>query len=165
VDPVPDPLLLKISGSAENRTRTSGYLARNSWPVEHRGGPSSLIACSNLQLSARLKKLAPRIESFLWICQSLIYSRLSQDFTKPEGSLPYTQDLSISLYPERDESSYLGYLTSLRLFLILSSHLVYPWSGLCISCFFMLCYIICPSHSHYLMYVIIFGEEYNLWNS
>jgi hypothetical protein len=30
VDPVPDPLLLRKSGSAENRTRTSGSVARNS---------------------------------------------------------------------------------------------------------------------------------------
>jgi hypothetical protein len=28
VDPVPDPLLLRKSGSSENRTRTSGYVAR-----------------------------------------------------------------------------------------------------------------------------------------
>jgi hypothetical protein len=35
VDPVPDPLLLRKSGSAENRTRTSGSVARNS---DHRGG-------------------------------------------------------------------------------------------------------------------------------
>jgi hypothetical protein len=30
VDPVPDPLLLRKSGSAENRTRTSGSVAMNS---------------------------------------------------------------------------------------------------------------------------------------
>jgi hypothetical protein len=30
VDPVPDPLLLRKSGSTENRTRTSGSVARNS---------------------------------------------------------------------------------------------------------------------------------------
>jgi hypothetical protein len=30
VDPVPDPLLLRKSGSAKNRTRTSGSVARNS---------------------------------------------------------------------------------------------------------------------------------------
>jgi hypothetical protein len=29
VDPVPDPLLLRKSGSAGNRTRTSGSIARN----------------------------------------------------------------------------------------------------------------------------------------
>jgi hypothetical protein len=30
VDPVPDPLLLRKSGSARNRTQTSGSVARNS---------------------------------------------------------------------------------------------------------------------------------------
>jgi hypothetical protein len=30
VDPVPDPLLLKKSGSSRNRARTSGSVARNS---------------------------------------------------------------------------------------------------------------------------------------
>jgi hypothetical protein len=30
VNPVPDPLLLRKSGSAENRTRTSGSVAGNS---------------------------------------------------------------------------------------------------------------------------------------
>jgi hypothetical protein len=36
VDPVPDPLLIRKSGSAENRTRTSGSVARNSdhWTIE-----------------------------------------------------------------------------------------------------------------------------------
>jgi hypothetical protein len=36
VGPVPDPLLLRKSGSAGNRTQTSGSAARNS---DHRGGP------------------------------------------------------------------------------------------------------------------------------
>jgi hypothetical protein len=31
VDPVPDPVLLRKSGSAGNRTRTSGSVARNSY--------------------------------------------------------------------------------------------------------------------------------------
>jgi hypothetical protein len=38
VDPVSDPLLLRKSGSAGNRTRTSGYVARNSWLLDHRDG-------------------------------------------------------------------------------------------------------------------------------
>jgi hypothetical protein len=37
LDPIPDPLLLRKSGSAGNRTRTSGYVARNS-ALGHRGG-------------------------------------------------------------------------------------------------------------------------------
>jgi hypothetical protein len=38
VDPVPDPLLLRKSGSTGNRTWTSGSATRNSWPLDHRGG-------------------------------------------------------------------------------------------------------------------------------
>jgi hypothetical protein len=36
VDPVPDPLLLRKSGSAENQTRTYASVARNSdhWTTE-----------------------------------------------------------------------------------------------------------------------------------
>jgi hypothetical protein len=36
MDPVPDPLLLRKSGSAENRTRASGSVAKNSdhWTTE-----------------------------------------------------------------------------------------------------------------------------------
>jgi hypothetical protein len=40
VDPVPDPLLLRKSGSAGNWTRTAGLAARN-WRLDHRG---SLLA-------------------------------------------------------------------------------------------------------------------------
>jgi hypothetical protein len=36
VNPVPHPLLLRKSGSAGNRTRTSWSVARN-WPLDHRG--------------------------------------------------------------------------------------------------------------------------------
>jgi hypothetical protein len=41
VGPVPDPLLLRKSGSAGNRTRTTGSVARNS---DHRGGPAVQVA-------------------------------------------------------------------------------------------------------------------------
>jgi hypothetical protein len=37
VDPVPDQLLVRKSGSGGNRTRTSESIARN-WPQDHRGG-------------------------------------------------------------------------------------------------------------------------------
>jgi hypothetical protein len=37
VDPTPDPLLLRRSGSARNLTRTSGSIARISWPLDYRG--------------------------------------------------------------------------------------------------------------------------------
>jgi hypothetical protein len=38
VDPVPDPLLLRKSGSAENRTRDLWICSQKLWPLDHRGG-------------------------------------------------------------------------------------------------------------------------------
>jgi hypothetical protein len=42
VDPVPDPLLLRKYGSAGNRTRTSGSVARN-WPLDQRDSLNNKI--------------------------------------------------------------------------------------------------------------------------
>ena len=38
VDPVPDPLLLRKSGSAGNRTRDLCIYSQKLWPLDHRGG-------------------------------------------------------------------------------------------------------------------------------
>jgi hypothetical protein len=38
VDPVPDPLLLRKSGSAGNRTRGLCICSQELWPLDHRGG-------------------------------------------------------------------------------------------------------------------------------
>jgi hypothetical protein len=38
VDPVPDPLLLRKSGSAGNRTRNLWICSQELWPLDHRGG-------------------------------------------------------------------------------------------------------------------------------
>jgi hypothetical protein len=38
VDPVPETLLVRKSGSAGSRTRISGSVARNSRLLDHRGG-------------------------------------------------------------------------------------------------------------------------------
>jgi hypothetical protein len=48
MDPVPDPLLLRKSGSAGNRTRTSGSIA---WPLGHRGDPSKCVIEQLVSLS------------------------------------------------------------------------------------------------------------------
>jgi len=40
VDPVPDPLLLRKSGSAGDRTRVLCICSQKLWPLDHRGGPS-----------------------------------------------------------------------------------------------------------------------------
>jgi hypothetical protein len=58
VDPVAGPLLLRKSGSAGNRTRSSGSVARNS---DHRGGPNTVTASVKIkkerQFSYSLNKL------------------------------------------------------------------------------------------------------------
>ena len=38
MDPVPDPLLLRKSGSAGNRTRDLCICSQKLWPLDHRGG-------------------------------------------------------------------------------------------------------------------------------
>jgi hypothetical protein len=38
VEPVPDPLLLRKSGSAGNRTQDLGICSQELWPLDHRGG-------------------------------------------------------------------------------------------------------------------------------
>jgi hypothetical protein len=38
VDPVPDPLLLRKSGSAGNRTRDHWICSQELWPLDHRDG-------------------------------------------------------------------------------------------------------------------------------
>jgi hypothetical protein len=40
VDPVPDPLLLRKSGSAGNRTRDLCICSQKLWPLDHGGGPT-----------------------------------------------------------------------------------------------------------------------------
>jgi hypothetical protein len=39
VDPVPDPLLLRKSGSAGNRTQNLWICSQKLWPLDYRGGP------------------------------------------------------------------------------------------------------------------------------
>jgi hypothetical protein len=43
VDPDPDPLLLRKSGSAENRTKSHWIYGQEFWPLDHRGG---LLSCT-----------------------------------------------------------------------------------------------------------------------
>ena len=38
MDPVSDPLLLRKSGSAGNRTRDPRICSQKLWPLDHRGG-------------------------------------------------------------------------------------------------------------------------------
>jgi hypothetical protein len=42
MDHVPDPLLLRKSGSAGNRTQDLWICSKELWPLDHRGGPMLL---------------------------------------------------------------------------------------------------------------------------
>jgi hypothetical protein len=42
VDTVPEPLLLRKSGNAGNRTRDPRVSSQKLWPLDHRGGPMAL---------------------------------------------------------------------------------------------------------------------------
>jgi len=67
VDPVPDPLLLRKSGSAGDRTRDLCICSQKLWPLDHRGGLAIctlLLICSKRQLdddSITSKHVAVRI--------------------------------------------------------------------------------------------------------
>jgi hypothetical protein len=43
MDPAPDPLLLRKSVSAGNRTRDFWIRSKALWPLDHRGGPVTKI--------------------------------------------------------------------------------------------------------------------------
>jgi hypothetical protein len=62
VDPVPDPLLLRKSGNAWNRTRYLWVCNQEFWPLDHRGGLGELITAKiimwlSLRISFRIKPL------------------------------------------------------------------------------------------------------------
>jgi hypothetical protein len=47
VDSIPDPLLLRKSGSTRNRTRNLWICSQELWPLDHRGGVSGMQCHSN----------------------------------------------------------------------------------------------------------------------
>jgi hypothetical protein len=49
VDPVPDPLLVRKSGSARNRTRDLRICSQKLWPLDHRGGHFPVIITDKLK--------------------------------------------------------------------------------------------------------------------
>jgi hypothetical protein len=61
-----------------------------------------------------------RAESFLRSRQSLSYSKSSQHFMEPEGSLRCSQEPSTGFYPEPDQSNPYHLISCLRSILILS---------------------------------------------
>jgi hypothetical protein len=57
VDPVPDQLILRKSGSAGNRTGDLWACNQELWPLEHRGGPEILNTNSDVNFGKDETKL------------------------------------------------------------------------------------------------------------
>jgi len=55
VDPVPDPLLLRKSGSAGDRTRDLCICSQKLWPLDHRGGLTSIDNIQDSMTWSRMK--------------------------------------------------------------------------------------------------------------
>jgi hypothetical protein len=53
VDPVPDPLLLRKSGSVGNRTWGLWICSQELWPLDHRGGRLYCITCNKIGKAKR----------------------------------------------------------------------------------------------------------------
>jgi hypothetical protein len=81
VNPVPDPLLLRISGSVGNRTWNLWICSQELWPLDHRGGLRNLI--QNLKFNYQKKK--KKFEQLhLPGCSNECYGRSLQTFRKNE---------------------------------------------------------------------------------
>jgi hypothetical protein len=61
VDPVPDPLVLRKPGSAGNRTRTSGSVARNSAGMPTKRFDTTALNCSDASLLESLVEAVQRV--------------------------------------------------------------------------------------------------------
>ena len=63
VNPVPDPLLLRKSGSAGNRTRDLCICIQKLWPLDHRGGQNK---------NKNQENLALRFKSGEWVMEHVV---------------------------------------------------------------------------------------------
>ena len=68
MDPVPDPLLLRKSGSAGNRSRDLCICSQKLWPLDHRGGLCLFNTYNNI------------ITKFRWaFCLFIFWGRINQN--------------------------------------------------------------------------------------
>jgi hypothetical protein len=116
VDPVPDPLLLRKSGSAGNQTRYLWIFSQELWRLDHRCGPATARVQKEAQWSIgprgekrrRWKCLA--IDSWLQPC-GFIYGR--HTFRVPAGTPAIVTDIFHD-FPQ-------SFQTSIRSWLLLCS--------------------------------------------
>jgi hypothetical protein len=108
--------------------------------------------------------LTHRAGPFLGSRQLCSYSRTSQHFMEPEGSLPCSQEPSSGPYPEPDQSNPYHNILSLTYALVFPVVLSFRLSHkypICISPLPHSCYIPYPPQPPWLW----LGEEYKLWSS
>jgi len=97
VDPVPDPLLLRKSGSAGDRTRDLCICSQKLWPLDHRGGPKLVHLVGfiiRLYHDARSPERQIRKEFFVHILSAVIWWRVCSSGVS--GKLRYLRDLRFS---------------------------------------------------------------------
>jgi hypothetical protein len=78
VDPVPDPLLLRKSGSDGNRTRDLCSCSQKLWPLDHRGGLCGVtghVMYHNLILHGYLHSVRLSDKTFIYLHCMIWYSR------------------------------------------------------------------------------------------
>jgi hypothetical protein len=90
VDPVSDPLLLRKSGSAGNRTRDLWICSQKFWPLDHRGGLNVIIiiiiissssssstsssgSSSSNNSNLRCRNFLEQLIKFIWSRNSMLF--------------------------------------------------------------------------------------------
>ena len=107
MDPVPDPLLLRKSGSAGDRTRDLCICSQKLRPLDHRGGPlNRYIYC--FLFKQILWSNPPRFQQVFLvnICldsRHLDYVRWSQNQLRHDSGARESKPLSLQIFNGRDD--------------------------------------------------------------